>query len=249
MAFAIARGSNSAAAIPRRSSPPRKEWIKQFDPNKKEDAHHLLEALWLHQQHNVKNLELLQPAPEFAWSRTPASPRRPCSISGSTSRRPLRGGVIAEAAEATAQKSGILSDTPELTTIRIATMPERMMYDVKELTVKPGKKVKLTFANPDFMPHNILLVKPGKADEVGLKAIALGARGFEVGFVPESPDILWHSKLVDHGQEEVIEFTAPTAEGPTRMSARSPGTTASCAARSSSRTTCKDFLAKNPQKR
>jgi hypothetical protein len=25
--------------------------------------------------------------------------------------------------------------------------------------VKAGKKIKLTFANPDFMPHNILLVK------------------------------------------------------------------------------------------
>ena len=69
------------------------------------------------------------------------------------------------------------SDTPQLTTIRIGTIPERMMYDVKELTVKPGKKVKLTFANPDFMPHNIMLVKPGKADDVGLKAIALGPEG------------------------------------------------------------------------
>ena len=87
------------------------------------------------------------------------------------------------------------------------------MYDVKELTVKPGKRVKLTFANYDFMPHNMLLVKPGKADDVGLKAINLGAKGFDIGFVPESPDILWHSKLVDFGQEQVIEFTAPVEEG------------------------------------
>jgi lysophospholipase L1-like esterase/glucose/arabinose dehydrogenase len=36
------------------------KWIKQFDATKKEDAHHLLEALWLHQQHNVKNPELLE---------------------------------------------------------------------------------------------------------------------------------------------------------------------------------------------
>ena len=28
------------------------EWIKKFDPTKKEHAHHLLEALWVHQQHN-----------------------------------------------------------------------------------------------------------------------------------------------------------------------------------------------------
>ncbi|MFP6581698.1 MAG: PVC-type heme-binding CxxCH protein, partial [Candidatus Hydrogenedentota bacterium] len=29
------------------------EWIKQFDFDKKKDAHHLTEALWIHQQHNV----------------------------------------------------------------------------------------------------------------------------------------------------------------------------------------------------
>jgi plastocyanin len=110
-----------------------------------------------------------------------------------------RGGVIAGLAEVAAQKSGILSDTPALTTIRIATVPEKMMYDVKQLAVKPGKKIKLTFANPDFMPHNMLLVKPGKADEIGLKAMALGAKGFDVGFVPQSPDILWASKLIDQG--------------------------------------------------
>ncbi|MCH7228361.1 PVC-type heme-binding CxxCH protein [Haloferula sp. A504] len=36
-----------------------KEWMKQFDPKNKEHAHHLLEALWLHQQHDVRDQELL----------------------------------------------------------------------------------------------------------------------------------------------------------------------------------------------
>lgn len=36
------------------------KWAKQFDPNKVEDAHHLLEALWLHQWHNVVNEPLLK---------------------------------------------------------------------------------------------------------------------------------------------------------------------------------------------
>jgi azurin len=31
--------------------------------------------------------------------------------------------------------------------------------------------------------------------------------------VPESKDILWSSKLIDHGKEQVIEFTAPTKPG------------------------------------
>jgi mono/diheme cytochrome c family protein/glucose/arabinose dehydrogenase len=34
-------------------------WAKQFDPKKVEDAHHLLEALWVHQWHNVVNPELI----------------------------------------------------------------------------------------------------------------------------------------------------------------------------------------------
>jgi azurin len=124
-----------------------------------------------------------------------------------------RGGLIVEAPEAKAQKSGVLSDTPELTTVRIATVRERMIYDTKEFTVKAGKKVRLTFANPDAMPHNILLVKPGTADDVGNKAMALGAKGFELNFIPESPNILWSSKLVDPGKEQVIDFTAPTTPG------------------------------------
>ena len=35
-------------------------WAKDFDPAKEDEAHHLLEALWLHQQHNVRNERLLE---------------------------------------------------------------------------------------------------------------------------------------------------------------------------------------------
>ena len=187
-------------------------WMKQFDPTKKEDAHPLLEALWIHQQHNVRNIELLgqlQKSPELN-ARNAANVVQHLWFNVEAS---MHGGVIMAETEEKAQKSGVLSDTPELTTIRVATVPERMMYDVKELSVKAGKKVKLTFANPDFMPHNILLVNPGKAEEIATQAMALGAKGFDTGFIPENKDILWHSKLLDHGKEQVIEFTAPTKPG------------------------------------
>ena len=36
------------------------KWVKQFDPSKKEDAHHILEALWVHQWHNAVNLDLIK---------------------------------------------------------------------------------------------------------------------------------------------------------------------------------------------
>jgi putative heme-binding domain-containing protein len=36
-----------------------RKWMKAFDPNDEAEAHHLLEALWLHQTHHVHNEELL----------------------------------------------------------------------------------------------------------------------------------------------------------------------------------------------
>ena len=44
------------------------KWAKQFDASKQADAHHLLEALWVHQWHNVVNLDLIKvllKSPEF----------------------------------------------------------------------------------------------------------------------------------------------------------------------------------------
>ena len=225
-----------------------KQWLTQFDPNKKEDAHHFLEALWLHQQHNVRDMVLLD--------QVLNSPEPHARIAARTVQhfwknveKTLRGGVIAEATLAKSQKSGILSDTPELTTMRIGTVTEKMRYDVPELTVKPGKKVKLTFANYDYMPHNIMLVNPGKADEVGLAAINLGAKGFDVGFVPESSEILWHSQLVDFGQEEVIEFTAPSEEGAYPYICSFPGHHRLMRGTLFVTNDLDVFLAKNPQKK
>ncbi len=85
------------------------------------------------------------------------------------------------------------------------------MYDIKEIDVKAGKKIKLTFDNTDVMPHNLLVTKPSKADAVINAAIIMGAAGFEKGFIPASDDVLHHTKLLDGGKEETLEFTLPAA--------------------------------------
>jgi azurin len=198
------------------------KWMAQFDPKKKEDAHHLLEALWVHQQHNVRDMKLLNSLLQ--------SPEPHARVAAQTVQHhwfnadPASGaGQVEEKHETVAQKSGILSDTGNLTTISIATVVEKMKYDVPSLTVKAGKKIKLTFANPDYMPHNIVLTNPGKADAVAAAALALGAQGFDKQFVPESADIIWASKLLDNGQEQVIEFNAPTKPGDYQYVCTFPG--------------------------
>ena len=108
---------------------------------------------------------------------------------------------------------GVIADTAELTELRVNTIVEQMKYDVTEFKVKAGKNVKLTFANPDALPHNLVIVNPGKATEVGLAATELGAEGFKLDFIPESEDILHYTKLLDQGETAVLEFTAPTTPG------------------------------------
>ena len=88
-----------------------------------------------------------------------------------------------------------------------------MKYDLSEFTIEPGKKVKLIFANSDYMPHNLVFTRPNKADSIAQQALNLGAKGFDMAFVPESPDVLWSTQLVDHGKEEHLIFSTPVEKG------------------------------------
>jgi len=93
--------------------------------------------------------------------------------------------------------------------VTISTVEDKMVYDVKEFKVETGRPVLLTFKNKDFPPHNLLVVKPGKADEVANLAIALGNDGFGKQWRPDTPLILWGSTMIDYDEETVISFTAP----------------------------------------
>ena len=93
--------------------------------------------------------------------------------------------------------------------ITIGTVQDKMIYDKKEFSVETDKRVQLTFVNNDFPPHNLLIVKPGTADEVAKLAILLGNDGFNKQWRPDTPDILWGSTMIDYEEKSVITFTAP----------------------------------------
>ncbi|MGI9240369.1 MAG: PVC-type heme-binding CxxCH protein, partial [Verrucomicrobiales bacterium] len=155
------------------------KWLKQWDPKNPEHAHHLLEALWLHQQHNVRNDALLQIVLN--------SPVEHARIAANTVKHhwyvadPRIGSPIIEEEKAMEIiPGGVIAETADLTELRVNAIVEQMKYDVTEFKVKAGKKVKLTFANPDALPHNLVIVNPGKATEIGLAATELGADGFKL---------------------------------------------------------------------
>lgn len=114
----------------------------------------------------------------------------------------------------------ISAQSEEVAEITLTADKIQFLYDIKEFTVKPGQKVKLTLINPadsvTRQPHNVLIVKPGKKDVVGMAANAgMADPAFLTtkNAVPESADILFHSKLVQAGAQDTVEFTAPAEEG------------------------------------
>jgi lysophospholipase L1-like esterase/plastocyanin len=104
---------------------------------------------------------------------------------------------------------------PGLQTITIKTIPERLLYDLREFKVAPGAPVKLVFENPDVTPHNLLIVQPGAADEVGMAGneMAKTTDGFAKGFIPDSPKILHKTKLLPQNEREILRFKAPEKPG------------------------------------
>ena len=186
-----------------------RDWILKMDPSNPDDAHHLLEALWLHQQFNVENRELLALVMSSPEDHARIAGRRVQIMWDADLYTPDSGGSQDMATDEGADAG----PTPDADAIVIRTVTEEMRYDKPTFQVKPGEKVKIWFQNDDFMPHNLVIGTPGSFDEIGAAADALGADGFNVQFIPESDKILQHTDLLQHEGWQVLEFTAPEEPG------------------------------------
>ena len=186
-------------------------WIAKLDHGNPEHAHHLLEALWLHQQHNVRNTDLL--------TQLLQSPVDHVRIAAQTVQHHWFGSDQApptldpQDVLEVSVASGVTSRSDSLVEVTLGTVPEKMSYDLKTFEVKAGATLKVRFINHDFMPHNLVFAQPGSANAIGMAAIALGAEGFAKAFIPESDQILMASKLLASKEEQVMEFKVPTKAG------------------------------------
>ncbi len=96
--------------------------------------------------------------------------------------------------------------------ITIGTRPG-LQFDISEVKVKAGSKVRLTFNNNDDMLHNFVITQPGAANAVGEAALALGLKGSEMNYIPDMKEVLFHSNLLQPESSETIYFTAPSKPG------------------------------------
>ena len=102
-----------------------------------------------------------------------------------------------------------------LLNVEISCIPERLLYTKTEFKVKPRQPVKLVFTNPDITAHNLLIVKQGALEEIGMAGneMAKDPSGLKKGFIPESKKILHHTRLLNQNEAQTLRFKAPRKPG------------------------------------
>ena len=90
-----------------------------------------------------------------------------------------------------------------------------LAYKTPELKATAGETLALTFVNPDVVPHNWVLVKPGALEGVGALADGLIADPAAVArhYVPKTSDLIAYADITEPGRRQTIYFTVPDTPG------------------------------------
>jgi len=99
--------------------------------------------------------------------------------------------------------------------IKISPIVNAMKFAQKTFTVKAGITVELVFDNIDFMQHNVLILQKGSMDKVGAAAdkMAQDPKGAEKQYVPNMPEVLFHTPLVNPEETFKLRFKVPAVAG------------------------------------
>jgi azurin len=109
------------------------------------------------------------------------------------------------------------ADAPgrDVQVVKIGTIPEQMLFDLKWFAVEAGKSVQIQLTNPDAMPHNLVLTMPGSLREIGAASMTMTPPTDPAAkaYVPDSPLVLQATRLVQRDEVDRLNFTAPTKPG------------------------------------
>lgn len=97
--------------------------------------------------------------------------------------------------------------------ITIGVVPGALKFNLTSFEVHTETNVTVIFNNNGLMQHNILFVKPGKADEIMNLAMAMGAGGLDKDWIPNSDDIIGKIPLIDAGKTYKTVFRSPSRPG------------------------------------
>ena len=98
--------------------------------------------------------------------------------------------------------------------VRIETA-SGLTFATKRFAVRAGERISLTLANPDTMPHNLAVAKPGTLGKVGEGTNRMAAQpdGGAKRYIPPGDDVLVFTDIIEAGKSFTIHFTAPAIRG------------------------------------
>ena len=100
------------------------------------------------------------------------------------------------------------------TVILLRTVRHEMRYEKKYFAVQAGRPVQIILDNVDVMPHNVVVVKPGTMEAVGIAAETMQPeRGNDRPFIPAMDEVLFASRLVQPNERDRVSFAAPEKPG------------------------------------
>ncbi|MBD28663.1 MAG: hypothetical protein CMO38_05385, partial [Verrucomicrobiaceae bacterium] len=99
--------------------------------------------------------------------------------------------------------------------VNIKCVPEKMIYDITEFTVKRNQPVKLVLSNPDLTMHNLVIVKPGALEKVGKAGneMAKDKNGLKKNYIPNLSEVLWATPQLKQNTSHTMRFKAPNKSG------------------------------------
>ena len=99
--------------------------------------------------------------------------------------------------------------------IVVNVLKDVMKFDKELITAKAGSTVEIILNNPDFMQHNLVLIKPGTSNKVGAAADAMArdADGAKKNYVPDMPEVLQSTPLLNPREKFTLVFKVPDTPG------------------------------------
>lgn len=90
-----------------------------------------------------------------------------------------------------------------------------LTYATRELRVRANEPIAFTLNNPDVVPHNWVLIRPGTLQHVGELSNQLIANpeAYARNYIPESDKILCYTDIVGPGQSQTIYIQTPAQPG------------------------------------
>jgi len=95
------------------------------------------------------------------------------------------------------------------------TVGPNLSYSPRVVTARAGEPLAITLVNPDSVPHNLALCRPGSLARVGaaVNALVTDPEAAARQYIPESPDVIAFTDIVPPHARFTISFRAPQAPG------------------------------------